>query len=92
MTMAPVMPHQRYRPSMHESAFLGKAYCRDTSSIGCSYMTHAVSRQDVYGAQRMPCGADLSYNKNSLILKKESDYRRNAMAAGLILPNAPFHA
>ncbi len=82
------MPHKRYHPSMHESAFLGKVYCRDTSSIGCSYMIHAFSRQDVYGAQRMPCGADLSYNKNSLTLKNEGDYRRNARAAGLILPNA----
>ncbi len=33
---------------MQEYAFLTKAYCRDTSLVGCSYLIHVVARQDVY--------------------------------------------
>ncbi len=32
---------------MHENAFLGKAYCRDISSIDCSYMIRVVAWRDV---------------------------------------------
>ncbi len=35
------------RRSMHEYASLGKAFCRHTSSIGCSYTTRVVTWQDV---------------------------------------------